>query len=207
VKQQESSCAFQNQCSFVKCPHHQFHQRFMGCNDILLLFWSRIVSPTWQVVGTPRSSSLANNHQELHTNTIRLEPKTFGCPKVPKGVVHILLTFVWVMETNLLSNQCRSIECTHHWCHQRFMGCNVIHTGVACAIAPSVTTSSMIFPSKTWFFEIYLKFQWQKSLRNQYLPHSESKSYQINSIKSCSSRSFQQHQRHIPIPPKISTMI
>jgi hypothetical protein len=63
--------------------------------------------------------------------------------------------------------------------------------------------SQLIFPSKTWFFEIYLNFQRQKSLKNQYLSHSESKSYQINSNKSCSSRSFQQHQRHIPIPPKI----
>jgi hypothetical protein len=60
----------------------------------------------------------------------------------------------------------------------------------------------LIFPSKTWFFGIYLNFQQQKSLKNQYLPHSESKSYQINSIKSCSSRSFQQHQRHTPIPLK-----
>jgi hypothetical protein len=49
-----------------------------------------------------------------------------------------------------------------------------------------------------------LNFQQQKSLLNQYLPRSESKSYQINSIKSCSSRSFQEHQRHIPIPPKFS---
>ncbi len=48
----------------------------------------------------------------------------------------------------------------------------------------------LIFPSKTWFFGIYLNFQQQKSLKNQYLPHSESKSYQINSIKSCSSRSL-----------------
>jgi hypothetical protein len=30
----------------------------------------------------------------------------------------------------------------------------------------------------------------QQSLRNQYLPHFESKSYQINSIKSCSSSSL-----------------
>jgi hypothetical protein len=65
----------------------------------------------------------------------------------------------------------------------------------------------LIFPSKTWFFGIYLNFQQQKSLKNQYLPLSESKSYQINSIKSCSSRSFQQHQRHIPIPPTFSSMI
>jgi len=50
-----------------------------------------------------------------------------------------------------------------------------------------------LFPSKTWFFGIYLNFQLEKSLENQYLPHSESKSYQTNSIKSCSSRSLQQH--------------
>ncbi len=29
--------------------------------------------------------------------------------------------------------------------------------------------SQLIFPSKTWFFGIYLNFQWQKSLKNQYL--------------------------------------
>ncbi len=57
----------------------------------------------------------------------------------------------------------------------------------------SVTMSSTDFPSKTWFFGIYLDFQWQKSVKIQYLPHCEPKSYQINSIKSCSSRSFQQH--------------
>jgi hypothetical protein len=47
----------------------------------------------------------------------------------------------------------------------------------------------------------------EKSLKNQFLPHSELKSYQIDSIKSSSSRFFQQHQRHIPIPPKFSAMI
>jgi hypothetical protein len=41
----------------------------------------------------------------------------------------------------------------------------------------------LIFASKTWLFGIYLNFQWQKSIENQYLPHSESKPYQINSIK------------------------
>jgi hypothetical protein len=55
----------------------------------------------------------------------------------------------------------------------------------------------LIFPSKTWFFGIYLNFQQQKSLKNQYLPPSQCKPYQINSIKCYSSRSFQQHQRHI----------
>jgi hypothetical protein len=58
--------------------------------------------------------------------------------------------------------------------------------------------SQLIFPSG------FLEFIWIFSGRNhfkiQYLPHSESKSYQISSIKSSWSRSFQQHQRHIPIP-------
>jgi hypothetical protein len=53
----------------------------------------------------------------------------------------------------------------------------------------------LIFPFKTWFFGIYLNFEQQKSLKNRYLPDPESKPYQINSIKSCSSRSFQQHQK------------
>ncbi len=71
-------------------------------------------------------------------------------------------------------------------------------------LAQVLPRGELIFPSKTWFFEIYLNSQWQNSFKNQYLPHSESKSYQINSIKS---RSFQQHQRHIPIPLKFSAMI
>ncbi len=58
---------------------------------------------------------------------------------------------------------------------------------------PSVTTFSTDFSFKTWFFGIYLNFQQQKLHKNQYLPHAESKSYQRNSIKSCSLRSFQQH--------------
>jgi hypothetical protein len=60
----------------------------------------------------------------------------------------------------------------------------------------------LIFPSKTWFFGIYLNSQWHKLLKKQYLSHFESKFHQINSINSCSSRSFQQHQRHIPISLK-----
>jgi hypothetical protein len=64
--------------------------------------------------------------------------------------------------------------------------------------AQSVTMSSTDF----FFLGIYLNFQWHKSHKNQYLPHSESKSYQINSIKSYSWRSFKQHQRHISIPLK-----
>jgi hypothetical protein len=56
-----------------------------------------------------------------------------------------------------------------------------------------------------------LEFIWIFSVKNHLkinnLPHSESKSCQINSIKSCSSRSFQQYQRHIPIPPKFSARI
>jgi len=63
------------------------------------------------------------------------------------------------------------------------------YISVAHAIGPQVLPHpQLIFPSKTWFFGIYLNFQWQKLPQNQYLPHSESKSYQINSIKSCSHR-------------------
>ncbi len=35
------------------------------------------------------------------------------------------------------------------------------------------------FSFQNLVFEIYLNFQWQESLKNHYLPHSESKSYQI----------------------------
>jgi hypothetical protein len=46
---------------------------------------------------------------------------------------------------------------------------------VACAVGPSVTMSSTDFSfQNVVFFGIYLNFQWQKSLKNQYLPHSES---------------------------------
>ncbi len=74
-------------------------------------------------------------------------------------------------------------------------------------LAQVLPSPQLIFPSKTWFFGIYLNFHRQKSLQNQDLTHSESKTYHINSIESCPSRSFQQHQRHIPIPPKFSAMI
>ncbi len=58
-------------------------------------------------------------------------------------------------------------------------------------LAQVLPRPQLIFLSKTWFFKTFLNFQWKKSFLNRYLPHSESKSYQINSIKSCSSRSFQ----------------
>ncbi len=68
--------------------------------------------------------------------------------------------------------------------------------------------SQLIFPFKTWFFwEFIWTFSSRNHLKNQYLPHFESKSYQINSIKSGSSSSFQQHQRHIPPPSKFSATI
>ncbi len=46
----------------------------------------------------------------------------------------------------------------------------------------SVTTFSTDFSFQNLVFGIYLNFQQQKSLKDQYLPHSASKSYQINSI-------------------------
>jgi len=47
-------------------------------------------------------------------------------------------------------------------------------------LAQVLPRPQLIFLFKTWFFEIYLNFQWQNSLSNQYLAYSESKSYQIN---------------------------
>ncbi len=44
-------------------------------------------------------------------------------------------------------------------------------------LAQVLPCPQLIFPSKTWLFGIYLNFQWQKLLKKQYLPHSESKSY------------------------------
>jgi len=80
------------------------------------------------------------------------------------------------------------------------------YTSVARAIGPSVLPHpQVIFPSKTLVFWNLFEFSVAEiTKKNQYLPHSESKSYQINSIKSCPSRSFQEHQRHVPIPPKFS---
>jgi hypothetical protein len=48
---------------------------------------------------------------------------------------------------------------------------------------------------KPGFLEFISNFRCRNPLKNQYLPHFESKFYQINFIKSCSSRCFQQHQR------------
>jgi len=56
----------------------------------------------------------------------------------------------------------------------------------------SVTTFSTDFSFQNLvILGIYLNFQRQKPLKNQYLTYCESKSYQINSIKSCSFRNFQ----------------
>jgi hypothetical protein len=68
------------------------------------------------------------------------------------------------------------------------------------------TTSTDLSFQKPGFFGIYFEFSAAKIiLKNQYLSHSESKSCQINSIKSCSSRSSQQlYQRRIPTPSKFS---
>jgi hypothetical protein len=80
-------------------------------------------------------------------------------------------------------------------------------TSLPCAFGRSDITFSTDFSFQNLVFGILFNFQQQKSLKNQYLSDSESKSNQINSIKACSSRSFQEHQRPIPIPLKISSMI
>jgi hypothetical protein len=43
------------------------------------------------------------------------------------------------------------------------------------SVAQALPRPQLSFPSKTWCFGIHLNFRWQKSLSNQYLPHSESK--------------------------------
>jgi hypothetical protein len=77
---------------------------------------------------------------------------------------------------------------------------------VACVIDPSVTTSSTDFSLQN---PGYLEFIWILSGRNRFkinIFHGLNPN-QINSIKSCSSTSFQQHQKHIPIPPKFLATI
>jgi hypothetical protein len=61
---------------------------------------------------------------------------------------------------------------------------------------------------KPGFLEFIWNFHSSKSLENLISPTFWIQIfYQINSIKSFWSWSFQQHQRHIPIPPKFSVTI
>jgi hypothetical protein len=46
---------------------------------------------------------------------------------------------------------------------------SIISAVAACAIGPSVATSSTDFSFQNLFFGIYSNFQWQKSLLNQYV--------------------------------------
>jgi len=59
--------------------------------------------------------------------------------------------------------------------------------------------AQLSFPFQTQFLQIHLNFQQQNPLKNQYFSHLSSEKYEINSIKSDSQRTFQQHQEH---PPK-----
>jgi hypothetical protein len=79
-----------------------------------------------------------------------------------------------------------------------------IYSSVGCAACPSVTTSPTEFSFENLVFWNLFEFLVAEiNSKNQFkLPHSESKSYIIKSNKS--SRSFQQHQRTIPNPPKFS---
>ncbi len=66
-----------------------------------------------------------------------------------------------------------------------------------------------VFLPKPGFLGIYSNFQWQqKPLKNQYLPHFESKSDQINFINPPPHQDLSKKlQRHIPIPLKFSVTI
>ncbi len=88
--------------------------------------------------------------------------------------------------------------------------CLFISTSVACAVGSKCyLVLNRFFLPKPGFFGNLFEFSVAEitSKSNISHIHSESKSYQINSINSCSSRSFQQHQTHIPIPPKFSTTV
>jgi hypothetical protein len=61
-----------------------------------------------------------------------------------------------------------------------------------------------------WFFlpnPIFLNFQKQNPLKNQYLPHLSSENCEISSIKSDLLRAFQQHQEHAQIPIQMLVLI
>jgi hypothetical protein len=80
-----------------------------------------------------------------------------------------------------------------------------ICTSLVCVVGPSVTMSSTDFSFQNRvFFVIIWIWIGRNHFLNQYLSHSASN---LTKYKSCSSSSFQQHQSHIPIPPKISAII
>ncbi len=116
--------------------------------------------------------------------------------------------FCTLQSTNALAE---SISPTQPYCSSSFDGTRKVDTlsrvrrlSVVFALRPSVTKSSTDFSFQNLVFWNLFEFSVAEIT---YLPHSESISDQINSIKSCSSRSFQQHQWHIPIPPKFSATI
>jgi hypothetical protein len=52
-----------------------------------------------------------------------------------------------------------------------------------------------------------LNFQQQNSFKSQYIPHLKYENYEINFIKSNSTTTFQQHQKHLSIQVKFVFMI
>jgi len=60
-----------------------------------------------------------------------------------------------------------------------------MYISVAYAIGPRVNPFWTDFSFQNWVFWNLFEFSVDKSFKNQYLPHFESKFYQINSIKSC----------------------
>ncbi len=75
-------------------------------------------------------------------------------------------------------------------------------TGAACAVDTSVTTSSTDFSFQNLVFWNLFKFSAAENHLKINISHILNPNLKINSIKSSSSSSFQQHQRQIPIPPK-----
>jgi len=61
----------------------------------------------------------------------------------------------------------------------------------------NVITFSIDFSFQNLIFCDLFEFSMTKITYMQHFPHPKSKNFKIYSIKSCSSRSFQHHQRHI----------
>jgi len=120
--------------------------------------------------------------------------------------IECIIMFWWVLVllfVHLTNRLASTFNCTlyHAFTHPNFSYLNWM-VGLEVRLH-----SQLNFLSKTWFLVIYLNFHWQELCKIQYLPHLTSKSYKIYSIKSYSLKSFQQHQRHIPILLKFSIMI
>jgi hypothetical protein len=120
-------------------------------------------------------------------------------PRAPTLVARLILC-IGVELGSVIENKGKSIF---------FLCTNITHTSVASGIGPNITTfSTDFFSFQNLIFWNLFEFSRVENHFKINISHIlNPKSCQIHSIKSCSSRSFQQHQRHIPIPPRFLALI